>query len=73
MNTPEHILRVIRQRRGLDDNDTSQDSKIDALTPRKKLRALAGWELGDEGWADVFIEWANDCGYVVKERESGHV
>ena len=67
MNTPGHLLRRIRLRRGLDDNDTSQDKEIDALPPIEKMRALAGWELGDEEWADAFIEWANDCGFVVKE------
>ena len=67
MSTPEYILRVIRQRRGLDDNDTAYDEEANAMPPLEKLRALAGWEIGDEGWAHVFIEWANDCGFVVKE------
>lgn len=54
MNTPEHVLMIIRQRLDLDEKDTSKDAEINAMTPIEKFRHIVGWELGDERFADVF-------------------
>lgn len=63
----ENIMEMLRQRRGLEPDDKSQDAQIVAMKPRKKLEELCGWELGDPQWAAVFLHWAGQCGYDVKE------
>lgn len=68
-NTPEYILEKIRQRNDLEENDKSNDEKFNSMSPIKKLRDVAGWELGDPDWANQFIEWAKDCGFEITTDE----
>lgn len=63
--TPEYVLKKIRQRNGLDEQDTSRDAELNAMPPLQKLRDLMGWEMGSPGWADQFITWAKDCGIKI--------
>lgn len=44
----------LRQRLGLEPDDTSQDAIIEKMTPMQRVRMLAGWHLGDPSWADTF-------------------
>ncbi|MEW6343061.1 MAG: hypothetical protein AB1704_20560 [Pseudomonadota bacterium] len=60
--TPAHILTKLRQRSGLKADDASIDAELHALSPLQKLRAVAGWEIGDPAWADQFLTWAKGCG-----------
>lgn len=59
---PEYIMQEIRQRRGLDKNDKSEDSAILLMSPMEKLKKVVAWNLGSERWADEFLTWARDCG-----------
>lgn len=69
MKTPNYLMRDIRQRLGLDENDTSRDTEIEAMTPEKKLRAVVGWHLGDEQWANDFINWAVALGVTIEPEQ----
>lgn len=69
MGTPKHILKRIRQRLDLDEDDGSQDARINDMTPYGKLRAVVAWELGDPDWADTVLQWARDCGVEARDNE----
>ena len=69
MSTPEYILNKIRQRCGNEEDDISGDFGIESMTPHEKLRMVCGWELGDDNWADQFIDWAVSCGMNITDRE----
>lgn len=61
MNTPDHILRTLRKRRGLDETDTSIDTALDQMEPMDKLRECVAWELGSRHWADRVLYLAKQC------------
>lgn len=63
----ENLMKKIRQRSGLEENDTSHDEELNARSPRAKLHDIVGWELGDGSWADSFLYWAKECGYKIEE------
>lgn len=67
--TPDYIKRKIRQRFDLDEHDTSMDESIERMTPHERLEHVCAWEQGSTSWADTFVMWATDCGYIVKEKE----
>ena len=53
----EADLGDIRERLGAKDgNDKSCDPKINAMTAEELVSAKCGWELGDESWAESYIE-----------------
>ena len=59
MTTPQSIkeigyVREIRQRLGLKPNDTSSDNEIMVLSAMRRVGLIAGWNLGDDHWAQVF-------------------
>lgn len=61
----------IRQRLNLEDpNDTSKDFLIEKMTPFERVKKLAGWHLGDDGWADTFRDWCESNGLVLIEETS---
>lgn len=62
MNTPDHIMRTLRKRRGLEETDTSVDESIEKMEPINKLRECVVWELGDRAWADRILYLAKECG-----------
>ena len=64
----EHTKQIVRQRWGLDDNDTSKDDAIDRLPPRDVFEHMCGWQFGDPSWAGTILGWLNACGYDVRER-----
>jgi len=59
---PEHILKRLRQRAGLNATDDSQDSDLVAQPPMQKLRNVIAWELCNPSLADDFLTWAKECG-----------
>lgn len=66
MDAQQEIMETIRQRYDLEENDTSMDNEINALSPIEKLREMSAWHLGDKGWADQFVAWAAACGVEIK-------
>jgi hypothetical protein len=64
---PIYCINAIRQRKGLEEDDTSKDDEILLMTPMDRLRDVCGWYLGDSTWADAFVDWARDCGMEVME------
>lgn len=50
------ILEDVRGRLGAEENDTSEDNAINNADARQLVRWYCGWQLGSEGWADIFIE-----------------
>ena len=65
MQSPEYLMEIIRQGSGLKKDDRGEDAELQALTPGAKLRIVCGWTLGDPIWAKKFIEWAEDCGFII--------
>lgn len=63
----ENILKMIRQRNGVDENDKSIDKEIMEMTPLQKLEDVCGWEFGYSSWATQLLEWAGDCGFKIEE------
>ena len=55
-------IEILRMRLGLDENDTSRDAYINSLPPMRRVRMIAGWELGSEAWATQFEEYFESQG-----------
>lgn len=53
---PEYLMKPLRERLGLDENDKSRDSEISSRLPIDNLRELSAWEFGDPSWADWFVQ-----------------
>lgn len=62
---PEHLMKPLRERLGLEENDTSRDDEINSRLPIDNLRELSAWEFGDPSWADWFAQRMESLG--VKE------
>jgi hypothetical protein len=56
----------LRQRQDVDANDMSKDHVINAMTPIEKLEELCGWEMGDERWANVVMDWMLELGFTIQ-------
>jgi len=52
----------MRQRLGLDENDTSKDKYLEQMKPFDRVKLIIGWEFGDESWGDTFKEWCDSQG-----------
>ena len=65
-NFPPYVMRILRQRRRLDEDDESEDAQINALTPEFAVKEICGWEFGDPRWANRFAGWIIDCKASVK-------
>ena len=65
MNSPENIMKMLRQRQGLEEGDTSKDGLLQSLSPIDKFREVMGWEFGSARRADTLISWAQDCGFKI--------
>lgn len=66
--TREDILDVLRQRRGLEDDDTSEDADLRAMSPRRAFEECCGWHIGDPSWAGQILRWLKAAGYAVTEN-----
>lgn len=55
-------VEAIRQRLGLDENDTSRDSYILEMSPMERVRLIVGWYHGSEYWADTYVGYFESQG-----------
>ena len=65
MKSPESIMKMLRQRHGLEEGDTSKDEFLQSLSPIDKLREVLGWEAGCARRAETLISWAQGCGFKI--------
>jgi hypothetical protein len=52
----------MRERLGLEPDDTSSDDEIVSMSPLKRVELLAGWHLGDPSWTETFKYWCESQG-----------
>ena len=69
MEIPEHYLKDLRKRLGLDENDSSKDELIKEREPFFNLKELCGWYLGDSSWVIEFKEWCEAVGIKLITEE----
>lgn len=58
-NYPEYILRVLREREGLEEDDTSMDVTFQDYNPDHVLREMLEWE-GICGYTNTILGWIAD-------------
>lgn len=63
----EDIMDVLRMRRGLEPDDTSQDDIIQKMTAREAFEECCGWHIGPGNWAGSILNWLKASGYTVTE------
>jgi len=71
----EYIMRIIRQRLDLDEDDTSQDDSISNMSPYEAFQEVCGWKLGDPFWAPDILMWVEGCGYeltITRNNKKAH-
>lgn len=62
---PTRLLKILRKRFDLDEDDSSIDDELNALEPIVKLRHIVAWDLGNPDWADQILYWAKICGIKI--------
>lgn len=65
----EDIMDVLRQRRGLDPDDTSQDKLIQKMSARRAFDECCRWHIGPGDWASSILRWLRAAGYTVTEKD----
>lgn len=70
MAYPEHILRYLRQRQGLEETDTSMDDSLNDMTPKKAFREVLEWHGMIGGWDSLIVGWVKDIYRVNLEETS---
>ncbi len=55
-------VEVMRQRLGLNPDDTAMDHEIENMGQFSRLRLIIGWKLGDPYWADYFKDYCESQG-----------
>ena len=68
MNYPEYIMRKLRQRLGLEEDDTSRDTEINMYSPNEAFEEILIWE-GFIGWSEIIKSWIEDI-YKVDLNEA---
>ena len=58
-NYPEHIMETLRQRIGLEEDDTSRDEELQMLTPEEALNECLEWE-GIDGYTSWILNVIRD-------------
>jgi hypothetical protein len=56
---PEYILRKLRQREGLEEEDTSMDTELKNMSPSVAFNEVCTWE-GLCGYGDTIEGWIAD-------------
>ena len=56
---PEYIMQKLRQRRGLEEDDVSEDSDINTLSPSESFDEVCNWE-GLINYGSTIRGWIND-------------
>lgn len=62
MKLPPHILKMLRGRHGLADDDTSCDAEFRQMDPAVIVRECAGWTIGDPSWVTIIAGWMQAVG-----------
>jgi len=62
-------IEIMRQRLGLDEDDTSKDELIQKMRPFERVKLIIGWKLGDESWGDLFKYWCESQGLEIVEKK----
>lgn len=57
---PNYIMEYVRQRLGLETNDTSKDHEINEMTANEVFTDICGWKFGYSSWAATIKEWVDD-------------
>ena len=65
----DDIIDILRQRRGMEPDDTSDDADIRTMKPRRAFEECCGWHLGDPQWAGEILRWIKGAGYTVMENK----
>ena len=61
------IIGELRQRRGLEPDDESEDDQIAKYGTDRALREVCTWHLGDPSWANTMLRWAGAAGYKIHD------
>ena len=56
-NYPEYIMKSLRQRRGLEPNDTSDDDYIRHMEPDRAFSEICRWNGLPGDWCEVIKSW----------------
>ena len=67
-NYPEHIMETLRQRIGLEEDDTSRDDELHTLTPLEALDECLSWE-GIDGYTSWILNVIRDTFKVKLVRD----
>lgn len=55
----DYIMKVLRQRLGLDENDTSKDERINEMSESRVFKEMCEWE-GLIGYGSRLLDWVED-------------
>lgn len=53
---PEYIMKMLRQRLGLDEDDTSRDTELNTYSPSEAFEEVCNWE-GLINYASTIKHW----------------
>jgi len=62
-----YILKILRQRIGLAEDDSSRDAVLETFDPEFVMRELVAWEFGSAGWTGWFAQRLIDTGADIKK------
>lgn len=65
----KHLLEMLRQRRGLEADDPSEDDWLRKYSSRHALDEVCAFVLGHSEWVDQFLGWMEAVGYQIKDKE----
>lgn len=64
------LMEALRQRKGLNKDDTTMDETLDELPPSEKFREWCAWELGCASWAFYILRAARASGVAELNKNS---
>jgi len=67
MKLPEDMMRCLRGRRRLEEDDVSQDHLIESMDPVNAVIQCTAWRLGDGDWALIVARWMVKAGAQPKD------
>lgn len=59
---PNEVMKILRKRIRLDENDTSRDEHLKSLPPMARVEELSAWFHGDPAWAREMKAWCEANG-----------
>jgi hypothetical protein len=65
----DYVLKVLRKRVGLSDDDASRDADFATYSPFEKLAELVAWNLGYASWSSHFAAWSKACGIILEGND----